>query len=399
MALSAVIFDVDGTLVDTNALHVEAFVRAFASRQYKVPPDRVFREIGKGGDNLVPALIGREGDQTDGDAIRNAQPREYQRLVESRGCRAFPGGVELIRALGDRAIQAAIATSSSKEQLQVTEKGCGIEFSRWVDVVVMANHASTSKPAPDIVAAAVRKLGMSPAQCAMVGDTPYDATSSLGAGVACLGVTSGGHEARELISCGARAVWRDVGEMLAHLENVLQVSSPQPVPLTHGILEKLMGDALRVAGQAMSQGEVPIGALIARGDLTVIGRGFNRLNQTGNKTAHAEIIAFSDAAGKIGRDARDSILVSTLEPCVMCTGAAMEAGIDTIVFGLHAPADGGTNRVRPPTSPESQMPRIVGGILEQESRQLLEQWLRKCNNNPKQIAYVNQLLRVKENEQ
>src|SRR5690349_15950942 len=85
MALSAVIFDIDGTLVDTNGLHVEAFVRAFGSRGYKVPADRIFQEIGKGGDHLVPALIGREGDEKDGEAIREKQPEEYRELVEARG--------------------------------------------------------------------------------------------------------------------------------------------------------------------------------------------------------------------------------------------------------------------------------------------------------------------------
>ncbi|HEY8751882.1 MAG TPA: HAD hydrolase-like protein [Tepidisphaeraceae bacterium] len=398
MALSAVIFDVDGTLVDTNQLHVEAFVRAFASRQYKVPPDRIFQEIGKGGDNLVPALIGRDGDKTDGDAIRKAQPLEYKKLVESRGCRAFPGAAELIRALRDRAIQTALATSSSKEQLQVTEKGCGIEFSKLVDVAAMADDASKSKPAPDIVAAAVRKLGMSAAQCAMIGDTPYDATSCRGAGVVCLGVTSGGHNIKELISCGARAVWGNVAEIRAKLEEVLRVASPQPAPLTQSVLDKLMREALEVAERAMAEGEAPIGAVVARGDLTIIGRGFNQLHRTGNKTAHAEIVAFADAAGKSEPEARDTILVSTLEPCVMCTGAAMEAGMDTVVYGLSAPADGGTMRVRPPSSPDCQMPRIVGGVLKRESRQLFERWMKKTGNDPMQVAYVTQLLRLNANE-
>jgi HAD superfamily hydrolase (TIGR01509 family) len=395
MALSAVIFDVDGTLVDTNNLHVDAFVRAFALRGYKVPPDRVFQEIGKGGDNLVPALIGREGDEKDGKAIREAQPEEYRKLVESRGCRVLPGAVEIIRALRDSAIQTALATSSSKKQLQVTEKGCGVEFSKLVDQVVLAEDASSSKPAPDVVVAAVRKLRMSPAQCAMVGDTPYDAASCRTAGVVCLGVTSGGLEASRLLSSGARATWRDLAEMRDRLDDVLRIASPQPIPLTQDLLEKLMLRALGAAEQAMNDGEVPIGAIIARGDLSVVASGYNRLNKTGNKTAHAEMVAFAEASGRLAPDARDTILVTTLEPCVMCTGAAMEAAIDTVVFGLTAPADSGTHRVNPPQSPESQMPRFVGNILAKKSRRLFEQWLPTATN-PRQIAYVKQLLELNE---
>jgi hypothetical protein len=75
----------------------------------------------------------------------------------------------------------------------------------------------------------------------------------------------------------------------------------------------------------------------------------------------------------------------------MCTGAAMEAAVDTIVYGLQAPADSGTGRVRPPASPESQMPRIVGDVCAAESRRLFERWL-AANGGTPQAAYVEQLL-------
>jgi tRNA(adenine34) deaminase len=132
--------------------------------------------------------------------------------------------------------------------------------------------------------------------------------------------------------------------------------------------------------------------VLARGDGSVIARGFNELNRTQNKTAHAEMVTFARAAGKVPTDARDLILVSTLEPCVMCTGAAMEAAVDTIVYALKAPADSGTGRVSPPQSPESQMPRIVGDVLPDESRALFEQWLARPRNNPRQVKFVQQLL-------
>src|SRR6185437_5621064 len=159
MALSGFIFDVDGTLVDTNPMHVEAWVRAFARHRYKVPPDRIFAEIGKGGDNLVPALIGREGNEKDGDALRKAQPEEYEKIVEKTGIRVFPKVPELIRALRDRAIRTVIATSSNSKQLKLTEKFSGLELSKLADAVVLADDAASSKPAPDLVTAACKKTG------------------------------------------------------------------------------------------------------------------------------------------------------------------------------------------------------------------------------------------------
>jgi tRNA(Arg) A34 adenosine deaminase TadA len=110
------------------------------------------------------------------------------------------------------------------------------------------------------------------------------------------------------------------------------------------------------------------------------------------------MVTFASAAGKAPDDARDLILVSTLEPCVMCLGAAMEAAVDTIIYGLKAPADSGTARVMPPQSPESGMPRIVGGILTQESRKMFEQWLKQPGLNPQQVKFVKQLLKLTKDE-
>jgi tRNA(Arg) A34 adenosine deaminase TadA len=157
------------------------------------------------------------------------------------------------------------------------------------------------------------------------------------------------------------------------------------------LAESLMREALAVARAGMDAGEAPIGCVLARGDGAIVARAYNEQNRTRNKIAHAEIVAFHRAAGKVPLDARDLILVSTLEPCVMCTGAAMEAAVATIVYGLRAPADSGTGRVQPPQSPESQMPRIVGDVLAGESRRLFEQWLER-NRGTEQARFVEQLL-------
>ena len=159
--------------------------------------------------------------------------------------------------------------------------------------------------------------------------------------------------------------------------------------------ERLMRPALDVAREGMANGEVPIGCVIARGDGQIVARAHNAMNRTANKTAHAEIMAFADLAGRVPLDARDLVMVSTLEPCVMCTGAAMEAAVSTVVFGLRAPADSGTGRVRPPESPESAMPEFIGEVLAAESRALFEEWLAGHAGTP-QAAYVEQLLALTE---
>ncbi len=165
--------------------------------------------------------------------------------------------------------------------------------------------------------------------------------------------------------------------------------------------ETLMRAALDEAKRGMAEGEAPIGAVIARyngGDPRIVARGRNRLNALRRKTAHAEIVAFENAALDDGAgqpllplDAQDVILASSLEPCVMCLGAAMEAGVSLVLYGLQAPADNGTRRVRPPESPESSAPRVEGGFLAGESRRLFEQWL-EDKRGTEQAKFVEQLL-------
>ncbi len=391
MALDGVIFDLDGTLIDTNRWHVEAWVRAMASRGFPIAADRIALEIGKGGDHLVPAVLGPATAEREGQALAAAQQAAFLEIAERERFSVFPAVPELLRALRDRGIRTALATSSDDRHLEATLDSAGLDLRALVDRVVTKSSATSSKPDPDLVEAALEALGLGAAQCAMVGDTIFDAEACRRAGVVCLGVLSGGTPAEPLLGAGARAVWRDTGHLLGELDRALEIASPGPGRLDRAAAERLMREALAAACEGLGRGEVPIGAVVARGDGTVIARGWNSLQHTRSRTAHAEMVAFAEAAGRVPADARDLVLVTTLEPCVMCTGAAMEAAVDTIVFGLHAPADSGTLRVRPPESPESQLPRVVGGVLADESRALFVEWLR-TNGNPQQRPFVEQLL-------
>lgn len=392
MAIGGILFDMDGTLLDSNGLHVRAWQQAFEQHGHTIPPQRIGPEIGKGGDNLVPAILGPTGKERE-EELKDAYSAAFDKLISSERVEPLPGARELIAEIKRRGLPLALASSSKNDMLERFEKASGWKFQGEFDALTTSDDAKNSKPDPDIVHAALEKLGLSPAQCALVGDTPYDALAARAGGVVCLGVASSGlgFSEQSLREAGARHVWPNCEAILKDLDGVLHLASPQKIALTMQVLEGLMDEALEQARQGMEAGEAPIGAILADAEGQVIARGFNEMNRTQMKTAHAEIMCFEHAAGKVPLDARDLILVSTLEPCVMCTGAAMEAAVETVVWALEAPYDSGTRRVAAPTSPESQMPRLVGNIKRDESRALFEQWLEQ-NRDSEQKAFVEQLL-------
>lgn len=204
MRLAGVLFDVDGTLVDTNPAHVEAWCRACTALGLPVPPDRVASEVGQGGDRLVLALFGPSIAAQYGTALRESATAEFLALSRTREFPLFPGVLELFAALRARGIRTALATSSSPAQL------AALIPPDLADAVVTGDEVENTKPAPDIVLAAVKKLGLVPAQCIYVGDTPYDAQAATAAGVVAHGVLTGGYSEGALRAAGARYVWRDI---------------------------------------------------------------------------------------------------------------------------------------------------------------------------------------------
>jgi HAD superfamily hydrolase (TIGR01549 family) len=225
MALHGIIFDIDGTLVDTNPAHVEAWRRAFQHFGYDVPTERIVIEIGKGGDQLVPSVLGEPGEERHGEALRRTQKEEFLAIAKREHFRVFPGVPELFSVVRERNIRTALATSSDEKHLQATLASAGIDLVSLADVLVTRDEAEASKPAPDLVFASVEKLDLSPSQCAMVGDTIYDAQACQAAGVVFLGVLSGGSSEAALLEAGASAVWRDVAHLLADLDRALEIAS------------------------------------------------------------------------------------------------------------------------------------------------------------------------------
>jgi HAD superfamily hydrolase (TIGR01509 family) len=222
------IFDFDGVLVDSNAVHVEAWRRALAACGFEVAPERIFVEIGKGGDKVIAALLGEEAEERCGDRARAVHAEEFTRRALEQGLRVIEGGPELIAELRRRGVATALATSSPLDQLEVAERASRVRWREKFDFLVTASDVEQTKPDPDLVQAALSKLRLPAARCLMIGDTPWDAHAAGRAGVSLIGVTSGGNRSETLLAAGARAVYRDAADVLAHLDAVLSGAGAVP---------------------------------------------------------------------------------------------------------------------------------------------------------------------------
>jgi HAD superfamily hydrolase (TIGR01549 family) len=226
MPLRGLILDIDGTLVDTNPGHVEAWRRTFRRFGYDVQAERIVVEIGKGGDKLIPSVLGQEVERRLGDALRKAQKEEFLSIAKSVRFRVFPGVEELFQTLRGRGIRSALATSSDEKHLDATLVSAGLDLRRLSDVVVTRSPDDASKPAPDLILAALEELHLPAGQCAMVGDTVYDGQACLAAGVIFLGVLTGPATEEELLQAGAGSVWRDVAHIVNEIDRALELASP-----------------------------------------------------------------------------------------------------------------------------------------------------------------------------
>src|SRR5918995_274832 len=225
MTVRGMIFDIDGTLIDTNAAHVEAWRRAFQRLGFDVPPERIVPEIGKGGDKLVPSVLGAESEKRAGDALRETQNKEFLAIAKQQHFRVFPGAEQIFAECRNRGIRTAVATSSNEKHLAATLASAKFDLRRLADVVVTRTEDDASKPCPDLVVAAVEELGLPAAECAMVGDTVYDGQACQTAGVAFLGLLTGPASEPELLEAGGRGVWKDIAHLLADLDRALELAA------------------------------------------------------------------------------------------------------------------------------------------------------------------------------
>lgn len=205
---TALVLDVDGTLLDTNYLHVIAWWESFLAAGYEVSCFDIHRALGHGGDELVETLIGHGDDRVvEGHRERWAPLRER--------CLPFHDVAELIRTTAARGVQVVYCTSGDDQDVEDFRRKIGCDD--VVAAVVNASDVGQAKPAPDIVQAALASVGVAPQDAVMVGDTVYDVRAAAAAGVACIGMLCGGIGERELTEAGAVAVYGNPAELLRDL--------------------------------------------------------------------------------------------------------------------------------------------------------------------------------------
>jgi len=210
MTVTAALFDVDGTLVDTNYLHAVAWWEAFAYAGYDVPMAAVHHVIGMGSDQLLDALLPGDRDRGDDDGIRTAHSAMYS-TYWSR-IRPLPQAAELLRACRKAGLRVVLASSADPREFEVLRAALDAEDA--IDDTTSSGDVSTSKPAPDLVRVALDKAGVPPEQAVFVGDTVWDVEACQRAGVPCLGLRSGGISRAELVDAGAVAVFADPADLL-----------------------------------------------------------------------------------------------------------------------------------------------------------------------------------------
>jgi phosphoglycolate phosphatase-like HAD superfamily hydrolase len=214
MTRFAVILDVDGTLVDSNDAHARAWVDAFNEAGIDVSSERVRRAIGMGGDKLMPHVAGLRDDSREGSSISRRRGEIFRERYLPHVA-AFPRVRDLVRRFGEDGYTVVVASSAQAEELSPLLEIAGI--SDLIAAASSSSDARRSKPDPDIVRAALQRSGASAGQAIMLGDTPYDVEAARRAGIAIVGVESGGWGPDDLLGAvevhpGAAAICANYDE-------------------------------------------------------------------------------------------------------------------------------------------------------------------------------------------
>ena len=211
MAVGAALLDVDGTLIDSNYQHALAWFRAFREHGFVLPVWRIHRAIGMGGDQLVPALLGKDVDEKQGDEIRDTRGPIYKELMPE--VQPLQGAHELIADLKERGLTIVLASSSPAEDLDHYLEL--LDARDLADAWTTEEDVDATKPAPDLVRAALEKAGTDSA--AMIGDTRWDVEAAGKAGIETVCLMTGGWSEQELRDAGAVAVFESVDDLRKRL--------------------------------------------------------------------------------------------------------------------------------------------------------------------------------------
>ncbi|MFJ1807312.1 MULTISPECIES: HAD family hydrolase [unclassified Streptomyces] len=209
----AAVFDVDGTLVDTNHLHVTTWWEAFRQAGHRVPMHAVHRAVGLGSDDLVAHLLGDDRDKDEDAGLSAAHKALYAQYFDRLPALRDAGS--LLRRLHDEGWTVVLATSASGAELSALRRA--IDADDVIASTASADDVEQGKPAPEPVEHALELVGAPAERAVFVGDTVWDMRAGRRAGVRCVGVLCGGIPRADLLEAGAEAVYADPAELLASL--------------------------------------------------------------------------------------------------------------------------------------------------------------------------------------
>ncbi|MEH3142694.1 MAG: HAD family hydrolase [Mycobacterium kyogaense] len=210
----AVLFDVDGTLVDSNYLHIYAWIRAFDAEGVGVEAWRIHRCIGMDGTTLVKTLAGDDTGQGQLDELKNKHSEFYRESAHL--LTPLPGARDLLRRIADLGLQVVLATSAPDDELSTLREV--LDCDDVVSEVTSSEDVDTAKPQPDIVEVALDRAGVTAAEAVFVGDAVWDCEAARRVDLTSVGVLSGGVSRGELSESGAAAVFENAADLLAHLD-------------------------------------------------------------------------------------------------------------------------------------------------------------------------------------
>jgi HAD superfamily hydrolase (TIGR01509 family) len=213
--IEALLCDIDGTLVQSNWLHAEAWRLAFAEMGIEVEKEDVRRQIGKGGDELISVYVSWWKRKQVEEPLKSYRKYIFQQDLLSQ-VEALPQAREFLIRVKEAGIRLALASSADRDELQIYKKIVGME--ELVDEETSADDAERSKPHPDIFSAALKRLKLPANKCMALGDTPYDAEAAGKAGLRTIGVTTGGWSREELMEAGCVEAYESVAELLERFE-------------------------------------------------------------------------------------------------------------------------------------------------------------------------------------
>lgn len=211
------LFDVDGTLVDTNYLHAVTWWQAFAQAGHYVPMTKIHRAIGMGSDQMLDQLLPADRDKDADTGLRMSHDALYATYWTR--LQPLPGAVELLRACKARGLAVVLASSAGEAESGVLRAALDAEDA--IDDATFSGDVERTKPAPDLVQVALEKAAVPAGQAVFVGDTVWDVQASQKAGVPCIGLLSGGIGRQELADAGAAQIYADPGGLLAALPGSL----------------------------------------------------------------------------------------------------------------------------------------------------------------------------------